>query len=76
MSGVVVQDGRVVLGTCGELTVLGDSRRVHGFILGVGEDIAGGVTAVSAFERDLESHVEEIFLESQRVIVVRRTVDL
>ena len=35
-----------------------------------------GVTAVGAFERDLESHAEEIFLESQRVMVVWLTVDL
>ena len=75
-SGVVVQDGRVVVGACGELMVVGDGRRVHGFILGVGEDSAGGVTFVGAFECDLESHVEDIFLESQRVIVVRQTVNL
>ena len=40
------------------------------------DDSAGGVTTVGTFERDLESHVEDIFLEDQRVIVVRRTVDL
>ena len=74
--GVVVQDGRVIVGACSELTVVGDGRRVCGFILGVGEDSAGGVTTVGALERDLKSHVEEIFLEDQRVILVRRTVDL
>ena len=41
-SGVVVQDGRVIVGACGELTVIGDGRRIHGFILGVGEDSDGG----------------------------------
>ena len=75
-SRVVVQYGRVVVGACSELTVVGDGRRVRGLILGVGEDSAGGVTTVGAFERDLESHVEEIFLEHQSVVVVRRTVDL
>ena len=75
-SGVVVQDGRVVVGACDELTFVGDGRLVCGFILGVREDSAGGVTAVGAFKRDFESHVEEIFLESQSVIVVWRTVDL
>ena len=74
--GVVVQDGRVVVSARGKLTVVGDGRRVRGIILGVGEDSAGGVTAAGAFERDLESHVEEIFLESQRVILVWRIVDL
>ena len=75
-SGVVVQDVRVVVGACGELTVVGDGRRVRGLILGVGEDSTRGVTTVGALERDLEGHVEEIFLEDQIVIVVRRTVNL
>ena len=57
-SGVVVQDGRIVVGACGELAVVGDGRRVRCFILGVVEDSAGGFTAVGAFERDLEVHVE------------------
>ena len=66
----------IVRRDCGELTFVGDCRRICGFILGVGEDSAGGVTTVGAFERDLESHVEDIFLEDQRVIVVRQTVEL
>ena len=34
------------------------------------------VTAVGALKRDLERHVKEVLLEFERVIVVRRPVDL
>ena len=34
------------------------------------------VTAVGALERDLERHVQEVLLEFERMVVVRRPVDL
>ena len=58
------------------MAVIEDGCRVCSLVLGVQEDSAGGVSAVGTFERDLEGHVKQIFIEDQSVIVVRRTADL
>ena len=74
--GVVLLDGCVVVGARGELPVVRQGCRVRGLVLGVGEDGARGVTAVGALERDLERHVQEVLLELEHVVVVRRPVNL
>ena len=75
-SGVVFLDGCVVVGARGELPVVRHGCCVCGLVLGVGEDGAGGVTTVGALKRDLERHIQEVLLEFERMIVVRRPVNL
>ena len=76
MSGVVLLDGCIVVGACGELPVVQHGGRVCGLVLGVSEDGAGGVTANGALEPDMERHIKEVLLELECVVVVRRPVNL